>query len=126
VIARGLHIAILSLLSLPAADARMHRDGRYQATAYSVRGETADGDVTHRRIVAADPDVLPLGSRIHVTNAGAYSGEYEVSDTGRKVQGRKIDIFIPSTAEAKKFGKRSVHVSPETHCAEQIGRIRSR
>lgn len=107
---RGLHITLLSLLLLPAAGAGTRRDGHYQATAYSVRGETADGDVTRRHIVAADPDILPLGSRIHVTNAGRYSGEYEVSDTGRKVQGRKIDIFIPSTAEAKKFGKRSVHV----------------
>jgi len=65
---------------------------------------------THTGIVAADPAVLPLGSRIRVHGAGAFSGVYTVTDTGPGVKGREIDIFIPDGAEAKRFGRRRVHV----------------
>lgn len=79
-------------------------------TAYSARGITASGEKAKRRLVAADPDVLPLGSRIRITHAGRYSGEYEVGDTGSKIQGRKLDLHVASEKEAKKFGKQRVKV----------------
>ena len=60
--------------------------------------------------MAADPAVLPLGSVIQVTGAGEYSGVYAVTDTGSKIEGRKIDIYIPSTAQALEFGKKAVTV----------------
>jgi 3D (Asp-Asp-Asp) domain-containing protein len=82
----------------------------FEATAYSVTGTTAAGMQTRRGIVAGDPAVLPLGSRIRVHGAGAYSGVYTVTDTGPAVKGREIDIFIPDGAEAKRFGRRRVHV----------------
>src|SRR5204863_6622380 len=53
----------------------------FEATAYSVTGTTASGMQTRRGIVAADPTVLPIGSRIRVHGAGAYSGAYMVMDT---------------------------------------------
>src|ERR1051325_11516710 len=81
----------------------------FDATAYSVTGTTASGMQTRRGIVAADPTVLPLGSRIRVHGAGAYSGVYTVTDTGPGVNGREIDIFIPDGAEAVRFGRRRVH-----------------
>ena len=85
---------------------------RCTATAYSVRGETRDGDTTkRRRTAAADPSVIPLGSRVRVSGAGRYSGVYEVTDTGRKINGNAIDIFIPEEAAAKKFGKKPVTVT---------------
>jgi 3D (Asp-Asp-Asp) domain-containing protein len=65
---------------------------------------------TRRGIVAADPTVLPLGSRIRVHGAGAYSGVYRVTDTGPGVTGLEIDIFMPDGAEAKRFGRLRVHV----------------
>jgi 3D (Asp-Asp-Asp) domain-containing protein len=61
-------------------------------------------------MVASDPAVLPLGSRIRVHDAGAYSGEYTVQDTGAKIDGREIDIYLADDAEAKRFGKRRVKV----------------
>ncbi len=82
----------------------------FEATAYSVTGTTASGMETRRGIVAADPAVLPLGSRIRVRGAGAYSGVYTVTDSGPGVKGREIDLFIPDGAEAKRFGRRRVHV----------------
>jgi 3D (Asp-Asp-Asp) domain-containing protein len=85
-------------------------DGLYVATAYAQQGVTASGEYTHRHVVAADPALLPLGTRIKVTRAGRYSGEYVVADTGGKIQGRRLDIYLPSEAACRKFGKRHVKV----------------
>jgi 3D (Asp-Asp-Asp) domain-containing protein len=82
----------------------------FQATAFSAGGTTRSGTDTHMGIVAADNHVLPLGTRIRVTLAGIYSGIYTVRDTGSKVQGRHIDIYIPDRAAAKHFGKKVVRV----------------
>jgi 3D (Asp-Asp-Asp) domain-containing protein len=83
----------------------------FTATAYSVEGETASGKQTREgRTVAADPDILPVGTRIQIAGAGPYSGEYVVHDTGPKIRGREVDIFIDNPAEAKRFGKKKVRV----------------
>ncbi|MDQ6665766.1 MAG: 3D domain-containing protein [Acidobacteriota bacterium] len=87
-----------------------HRSQPFIASAFSVKGTTADGGDTHRGIVAADPTVLPLGSKIRIRGAGRYSGVYTVTDTGDKVNGRHVDIFMPDEAAAKKFGKKSVTI----------------
>lgn len=83
---------------------------RFEATAESVDGITAKGTVAHQGVVAADPAVIPLGSLIRVTGAGRYSGNYAVTDTGPKVVGRHIDIYMASDEEAKQFGKQTVFV----------------
>jgi 3D (Asp-Asp-Asp) domain-containing protein len=84
--------------------------GSFTATAYCLKGRTAMGHGVRRGIIAADPRVLKLGSRINL-GAGAYSGEYLVSDTGGAVKGKKIDIWMPSCAEARRFGRRTVSIS---------------
>jgi 3D (Asp-Asp-Asp) domain-containing protein len=81
------------------------------ATAHSQEGETAAGTLSRPGTVAADPDVLPLGSKISVSGAGRYSGVYTVEDTGRKIKGKEIDIYMTSAAEAKKFGRKRVKVT---------------
>jgi 3D (Asp-Asp-Asp) domain-containing protein len=83
---------------------------RFEATTSSVAGETAKGTETRDGMVASDPAVLPLGSVISVSGAGPYSGRYVVTDTGSKVIGRHIDVYMHSTAEAKEFGKKTVIV----------------
>lgn len=85
-------------------------DGMYTASAYSVEGETASGRMAKPGVVAADPDILPLGSKIQISGAGPYSGTYTVADTGRKISGREIDIYIAKDGEATKFGKKQVRV----------------
>lgn len=82
----------------------------YVATAYSLRGRTASGKFVSQGIIAADPRFLPLGSRVHV-QAGAWTGEYLVADTGSAIKGRKIDIWTPSTREAMRFGRRTVKLT---------------
>jgi 3D (Asp-Asp-Asp) domain-containing protein len=88
---------------------------RFTATAYSIEGKTASGAETREGIVAADPAVLPLGTRIRVKGAGQYSGEYVVKDTGREIDGREIDLYIADDGEAKRFGKRPVTVEVLHH-----------
>jgi 3D (Asp-Asp-Asp) domain-containing protein len=97
-----------SMASAPRPTAA--RTERFEATAYTIEGKTASGKRTRRGIVAADPRVLPLGSRIRVSDAGSYSGVYEVADTGREIRGREIDIYIENGAEARRFGRRDVQV----------------
>ena len=83
--------------------------GSFTATAYCLQGRTALGHGVRRGIIAADPRVLRLGSRVNL-GAGAYSGQYLVSDTGGAVRGRRIDIWVPSCAEARRFGRRTVTI----------------
>ena len=82
----------------------------YVATAYSLRGRTASGRPVAKGLIAADPRHLPLGSRVRL-EAGAYSGEYLVADTGSMVRGRRIDIWTPTSREAMRFGRRTVKVT---------------
>lgn len=82
----------------------------YVATAYSLRGRTASGRYVAKGLIAADPRHLPLGSRVRL-EAGAYSGEYLVADTGSLVRGRRIDIWTPTSREAMRFGRRNVKLT---------------
>lgn len=82
----------------------------YVATAYSLRGRTASGQMVSKGIIAADPRFLPLGSRVRL-QAGSYSGEYVVADTGSMVRGRRIDIWTPTSREAMRFGRRLVKLT---------------
>ncbi|HMO80566.1 MAG TPA: 3D domain-containing protein [Pyrinomonadaceae bacterium] len=84
--------------------------GRFVATAYCLRGRTASGANVRRGIIAADPRVLRLGTRVSL-GAGAYSGEYLVADTGGRIKGNKIDIWMASCSEARRFGRRNVTLS---------------
>lgn len=82
----------------------------YSATAYSLRGKTASGQYVSRGLIAADPRLLPLGTRVRL-DAGAWSGEYLVADTGGAIKGRKIDIWTPTSREALQFGRRPVKLT---------------
>jgi len=82
----------------------------FEATAYSLRGRTASGAVTAPGMIAADPRVLPIGSRVRI-EAGSYTGEYVVADTGGAVRGKRIDIWTPSSREAMRFGRRTVKLT---------------
>jgi 3D (Asp-Asp-Asp) domain-containing protein len=93
----------------------------YVATAYSLRGRTASGRYVARGIIAADPRILPLGSRVHL-HAGPYTGEYLVADTGGLVRGKRIDIWTPSTREAMRFGRRTVKLTVLSYGPKRSGR----
>ena len=100
-------ILIFSLTSVAHAPGEM-----FIATAYSLRGRTASGTPVAKGIVAADPRVLRLGSKIHIDAPGTqFDGTYTVRDTGKKIKGRRIDIWMPSRKSALQFGRRKVTVT---------------
>lgn len=97
----------------------------FTATAYSLRGRTATGQYVRRGIIAADRRLLPLGTRVRL-KAGAHSGEYLVADTGGAVRGNKIDIWVPSTSEAMRFGRRRVQLTVLQYPRKAANRTRPR
>jgi 3D (Asp-Asp-Asp) domain-containing protein len=84
---------------------------RMSATAYCDRGPTKSGVPAQHGVVAADLRHLPIGTRLQVVAPGkTYAGVYTVLDTGSKIKGRDLDIFMPSCSRARRFGKRMVQV----------------
>ena len=61
-------------------------------TAYCLRGTTATGLTTHKGIIATDPSVFPMGTRMYVPGYGYGKAE----DTGGKIIGHHIDVWMPS------------------------------
>jgi 3D (Asp-Asp-Asp) domain-containing protein len=106
-------VALLAACAIEAAGAPPRRNAvlKMEVTAYCTEGETASGEQTRRGVVAADPAVLPLGSRVRVNGLGRpHDRLYDVEDTGREVKGRELDIFMPDCGTAKRFGRRSARV----------------
>ncbi|PYZ91539.1 hypothetical protein CR194_19600 [Salipaludibacillus keqinensis] len=87
----------------------------FKATAYTAycngcSGVTAAGiDLRanpNAKVIAVDPSVIPLGSRVEVKGHGTYIA----GDTGGAIKGRKIDIFIPDKDKVQSFGRKSVEI----------------
>jgi 3D (Asp-Asp-Asp) domain-containing protein len=84
----------------------------FTITAYCRGRTTAVGTAVTDGIAAADPTVVPLGTVIRLAGLGGrYDGIYTVMDTGPKVRGRRIDLYLSNCAEAVRFGRRSGRVS---------------
>jgi 3D (Asp-Asp-Asp) domain-containing protein len=95
----------------PQAPARVVAPVRFMATAYCTGRITASGAPVAKGIVAADPDILPLGTVIRISGAAVYDGTYRVLDTGGLIRKRRVDLYIPDCAAARRFGRRPVHVT---------------
>jgi len=85
---------------------------RFVATAYCKGTTTASGVRVRSGIVAADPEILPLGSIIQIDGLSErHNGVYTVLDTGPLVRGRRLDLYMWSCYEALAVGRRSVMVT---------------
>ncbi|MBQ6907576.1 MAG: G5 domain-containing protein [Clostridia bacterium] len=82
------------------------------ATAYSGGGYTASGMKARYGAVAVDPRVIPLGSRLYIEAAdGSWIyGTAVAADTGGAIKGNKIDLYVESSADAIRFGRRTAKV----------------
>jgi 3D (Asp-Asp-Asp) domain-containing protein len=102
--------------SRTVAGATTPRDGggsvSFVATAYCKGQTTATGSAVRAGVAAADPKTLPLGSIVQVSGVpDGYQGIYTVLDTGPKVQGRHLDLYMWSCHEALAFGRRPATVT---------------
>ena len=88
------------------------------ATAYCDGGTTKSGTQAVSGTAAADPAVLPIGTRIRFVPRRARRAQtFTVADTGAAVNGREIDVFIADCARAKRFGRQRVLVTIMTPAA---------
>ncbi|MEW6730779.1 MAG: 3D domain-containing protein [Acidobacteriota bacterium] len=94
---------------LPEQKFRPGKIMRMEATAYCINNVTASGVRSKYGILAADPRFLPIGSIVRLY-ADEYTGLYTVLDTGEKIKGRKIDIYLSNYQEACRFGRRKVRL----------------
>ena len=77
------------------------------ATAYTLQGQTATGAPVGYGVVAVDPSVIPLGTRMTIPGYG----EGVAADTGGAIQGATIDLWFPTSAEAAAWGRRTVTIT---------------
>ena len=104
---------------------------RFTATAYCKGTKTASGVNVRHGIAAADPSLLPVGSVVRVEKLEErYNGIYTVMDTGPKVQGRHVDIYLWSCYEALELGRRPISLtvlrlgwSPQASAPSLIDRL---
>lgn len=77
------------------------------AVAYHLRGRTASGLPVGVGVVAVDPNVIPLGTRMFIPGYGPGIA----ADVGSAVRGNIIDLWMPSTAAARLWGRRTVTIT---------------
>ena len=77
------------------------------ATGYAINGSTATGAPTGWGIVAVDPSVIPLGTQMTIPGYGSGVA----ADTGGAVHGATIDLWFPTLAQARAWGRRTVTIT---------------
>ena len=87
------------------------RDGKSfiaVVTGYAIQGRTATGAITRWGLVAVDPTVIPLGSKLLIDG---FEETFVAADTGGGVKGAFVDIWFPSYSEAMRFGAQARRVT---------------
>jgi 3D (Asp-Asp-Asp) domain-containing protein len=77
------------------------------AVAYHLSGHTASGLPVGIGVVAVDPSVIPLGTRLFVPGYGPAVA----ADVGSAIKGNIIDLWMPSTPAAQAWGRRTVTIT---------------
>jgi 3D (Asp-Asp-Asp) domain-containing protein len=80
--------------------------GSFEVTCHTGKGVTASGRPSSRETVSVDPQAVPLGTRLVIEGVGPRVA----ADTGRSIRGQRLDIWEPSAAACKRFGRRQLHV----------------
>lgn len=84
---------------------------RVEATAYSaaqpgLSAYTATGTLCRHGVIATDPFVIPLGTRVYIPGYGYAVAE----DTGGAIVGNKIDVAFDTVAECYEFGRQTIDI----------------
>ncbi len=102
--------AIPDVAPAPAAPtglAPAERTLTVSSTGYALQGRTSTGIPVGWGVIAVDPSVIPLGTRVTVPGYG----EAVAADTGSAVRGATIDLWFPSLAQARAWGRRTVTIT---------------
>lgn len=111
-------LAALLAFAAPQADAHEsshpHEGGRVMyvtATAYSALDPgnspyTATGTRVRHGVIAVDPAVIPLGTRVYIPDYGEAVAE----DIGWGIQGHMIDVAFDTHEEALMFGRQVIEI----------------
>jgi len=91
----------------PVAPSEGGRTLTVSATGYSLPGRTATGLPVGPGIVAVDPTVIPLGTRMTIPGYG----EGVAADVGGSIRGAMIDLWFPTVAQAYAWGRRTVTIT---------------
>ncbi|KUO52864.1 MAG: hypothetical protein APF76_14655 [Desulfitibacter sp. BRH_c19] len=77
------------------------------ATAYTHTGSpTSTGVMPKRGTIAVDPSIIPLGREVFVEGYGLAIAQ----DIGGSIKGNRIDVFVDTNEEARKWGIKTVKV----------------
>lgn len=107
--------AIVTKVSSPSTSSSSAEEYHVTATAYTsgcngCTGKTATGinlrANPNAKVIAVDPSFIPLGTKVYVEGYGYATA----ADTGGAVSGKKIDVFVPSTADAYSWGVKTVKI----------------
>lgn len=84
---------------------------RVEATAYSrmepgMSDYTATGTFCQRGVIATDPSIIPLGTRVYIPGYGYAVAE----DTGGAIIGHKIDVAFDTVEECYEFGRQFIEI----------------
>jgi peptidoglycan DL-endopeptidase CwlO len=77
------------------------------STGYSLPGHTATGLPVGWGVVAVDPSLIPLGTRLTIPGYGPAVA----ADVGSGVHGAMIDLWFPTLAQARAWGRRTVTIT---------------
>lgn len=75
-------------------------------------GMTASGTRARPGVVAVDPRVIPLGTKLYIESLDGTPdyGYASAEDTGGAIKGKKVDLFFESSTAVRNFGRRKVRV----------------
>lgn len=111
-------VVVMSPIRLDGAVVRGAKKGWYLAasgprygdpvpvllTSYCLSGTTRRGRYVRAGIIAADPKYFPLSRYVELYVGRKYYGRFLVDDTGRRIRGAHVDVWLSSCRDAKRFG----------------------
>ncbi|MGH0951164.1 3D domain-containing protein [Bacillus mycoides] len=82
--------------------------GTYGGKVLTAKGQDITNKIQHNgeRIIAVDPNVIPLGSTVEIEGYG----QFKALDTGGAIKGNRIDVLVGSNGEMENIGRRGAKV----------------
>ena len=114
-VAQVVAVGTQAVLSRGGENIRYREMRTMEATAYSpdprenggnTHGLTATGIPARRGVVAVDPRVIPLGTKLYIEGYG----QALAADVGGAIKGNIVDLCFDTHEEAIRFGRRQVKV----------------